>query len=187
MRDGIIYRGADDNASGVAGMLALGKTWAGIEEQPPCNIVFAAWTAEEKGEIGSQYFVEHIFVIPDQVLVSINMDMISRSAPDDTARRQLSVGTLPISEDLRQIAVKANQSLAKPFELDLWDVSGHSGSDYTYFAAVGIPIMTFFSGFHDDYHTSRDIAVKADLQKMNNILNLVNCCIWQILKSVIIN
>jgi hypothetical protein len=184
IRDGQIYNGADDNASGAAGMLALEKKWAGYKGKLPCNIIFAAWTAEEKGEIGSEYFVERTSANPSRILACINMDMISRSAPEDSTGRQISIGTLPASENLRQIARESNKKLPRPFDLDLWDVTGHFGSDYAYFSANGIPVMTFFSGFNSDYHSPRDIASKIDLQKMSDILFLVNECIWKVLNTV---
>jgi hypothetical protein len=59
----------------------------------------------------------------------------------------------------------------------LWECSEHGGSDYAPFAGQKIPVMTFFSGFHDDYHSTRDIATKADLNKMEKILKLANGCI----------
>jgi len=176
-RKGVIYNGADDNASGVSGMLALSGVWANHQEKPSCNIIFAAWTAEEKGLLGSDYFSRHTPIIPDRLSVVINMDMISRSASDDTARRVISIGTLPFSEDLKNIASRSNSQLEHPFTLDLWDVTGHSGSDYAPFAARKIPVMTFFSGFHDDYHTPRDVASKADPEKMEKILKIVNDCL----------
>lgn len=105
------------------------------------------------------------------------MDMISRSAPEDTARRILSVGTEKGSDKLRNLAVSNIKNLSHPFVLDLWDTNGHTGSDYASFTPYKIPVMTFFSGFHDDYHTPRDIAAKADLNKMADILKLVNSCL----------
>jgi len=177
IRKGVIYNGADDNASGVSGMLALSGVWANHPEKPSCNIIFVAWTAEEKGLLGSEYFSRHTMIIPDRLSLVINMDMISRSASDDTARRVISIGTLPFSEDLKNIARKSNSQLEHPFTLDLWDVTGHSGSDYGPFAARKIPVMTFFSGFHDDYHTPRDVASKADPEKMEKILKIVNDCL----------
>jgi hypothetical protein len=177
IRNGVIYNGADDNASGASGMLSLARTWSEVGEQPACNIIFAAWTAEEKGLLGSSYFVEHTGANPEHILLCINMDMISRSAPEDTAHRILSIGTMTGSDGLKKLAEASNQGLAHPFVLDLWDVTGHTGSDYGSFTAVGIPVMTFFSGFHDDYHSPRDIAAKADLEKMKDILKIVNDCI----------
>jgi hypothetical protein len=183
IRGGEIYNGADDNASGVCGMLAMAKKWSGREEPPPCNIIFAAWTGEEKGRLGSIYFVRYTNANPIQILAYINMDMISRSAPEDTARKVISVGTLPAGERLRQIAIKSNHRLPHPFELDLWDVTGHTGSDYASFIAKNIPVMTFFSGFQADYHTPGDDAGKVDLKKMEDILEVVNECLWQVLEQ----
>jgi hypothetical protein len=179
IRNGLIYRGADDNASGTSGMLALAGKWSEHDEKPACNIIFAAWTAEEKGLLGSSYFVQHTRANPEKILLSINMDMISRSAPEDTARRILSIGTMPGNERLRKLAGDINLRLLQPFQLDLWDVTGHTGSDYGSFIAVNVPVMTFFSGFHEDYHSPRDVASKADLQKMGNILKLVDGCIHE--------
>ena len=174
IRNGSVYNGADDNASGVAGMLALAGKWACSGETPSCNLIFAAWTAEEKGQLGSRYFVNHTRSNPEKVIISFNLDMISRSAPEDNSGRQLSIGTLPFSENLREMARDINKGFPIPFELDLWDVSGHTGSDYRYFSKAAIPVMTFFSGYNSDYHTPGDVASKVDYRKMNDILILID-------------
>jgi len=184
IRNGNIYNGADDNASGVSGMLALAKVWSENCERPACNIIFAAWTAEEKGLLGSSYFVQHTRANPGKIKLSVNLDMISRSAPEDTDCRILSIGTMKGNEYLQHMAAEGNLRLSHPFKLDLWDVTGHFGSDYASFTAVKIPVMTFFSGFHDDYHTPRDISAKTDPGKMESILKLVNGCIRQALDSI---
>lgn len=181
MRNGLIYNGSDDNASGVAGMLALAKYWSASNEKPAVNLIFAAWTAEEKGILGSSYFVESPSINKNTVLLNINFDMISRSAPEDTARRVLSIGTAKGSDDLKKVAETHNLSLETPFQLDLWEASETGGSDYVPFAAKHIPIMTFFSGFHDDYHSPRDISAKADLDKMLKVLKLANACLKEML------
>jgi hypothetical protein len=184
IRDGKTCYGADDNASGVAGMLSLAGKWSEKGVKPPCNLIFAAWAAEEKGLIGSSYFVQQKGAELSKILLAINMDMISGNAPEDSMHRIVSIGTLPVSAGLRQLAIKANANMAKPFVLDLWDVTGHQGSDYSYFSSSGIPIMTFFSGFSDYYHTPGDTMEKTDLPKMENILRLVNECIWQVTDSL---
>jgi hypothetical protein len=184
IREGKIFNGADDNASGVSGLLTLAKTWTGNSDKPPCNIIFASWTAEEKGEIGSKYFVQNLKERPCHILFSLNMDMISRSAPEDSSHRIISVGTLPENENIRQIVRMSNKKLSSPFELDLWDVSGHYGSDYAYFAERHIPVLTFFSGFNVDYHTPKDTIEKVDLEKISNIIELVNECIIQVTEKI---
>lgn len=184
IRDGKIYCGADDNASGVAGMLSMAARWSKSGNKPPVNLIFAAWTAEEKGVIGSEYFVRYSGKMPEKLLMLINMDMISRSAPEDSLNNILSIGTRPESDNLRNIAVKANRMLPQPFSLDLWDVSGHWGSDYAWFSHSGIPVMTFFSGFSSDYHSPGDVTEKIDTGKMTNILRLVNKCLIEVSDSL---
>jgi len=183
IRNGNIYNGADDNASGVAGMLALARYWSEMSGKPPLNLIFAAWTAEEKGILGSSWFVENRITGKKQVLLNLNFDMISRSAPEDTVRNILSVGTLKAGDDLRKITGSANLLLDKPFKLDLWEASESGGSDYVPFAALRIPIMTFFSGFHDDYHSPRDTFEKTDLKKMRSVLLLANECVKEVMKQ----
>ena len=175
-----IYYGSDDNASGVAGMLALAETWTESKAVPPCNITFASWTAEEKGLIGSEYFANTL-ATPEKVKLYINLDMISRSVAEDTAHRQLSIGTRIPDEYIRQIARKSNSTLGRPFQLDLWDVTGHSGSDYASFTAKNIPVITCNTGLHNDYHTPRDIPENSDLIKMGEVLKVVNDCLLEFL------
>lgn len=178
-----IYYGSDDNASGVAGLLALARLWTENHTIPPCNIVFASWTAEEKGLIGSEYYAGQL-KHPEQIQLYINMDMISRSVKEDSTGRQLSIGTRIADEYLRNTASSCNSSLSNPFTLDLWDVTGHSGSDYASFTAKNIPVMTYNTGLHDDYHTPRDVSAAADLVKMGDVLWLVNCSIEEVLEFV---
>jgi len=180
-KNGHIFNGSDDNASGASGLLALVKVWMESGIKPACNLIFAAWSAEEKGLLGSQYFVQEMKINPKDIKLYINMDMISRSVIEDTARRQLSIGTRTSDENLRELARKTNTTINPPFILDLWDVTGHSGSDYASFTAKNIPIMTFNTGLHNDYHTPRDISASADLVKMGNVLMVVNMSLQAIL------
>ena len=182
--NGQIFNGSDDNASGVSGVLALVKVWRESGVKPACNLIFASWTAEEKGLLGSQYFVQTMKISPKNIKLYINMDMISRSVIEDTARRQLSIGTRTLDENLRELARKTNTSINPPFVLDLWDVTGHSGSDYASFTARNIPVMTYNTGLHDDYHTQRDISATADLVKMGDVLKLVNESLQEVLENI---
>lgn len=179
-----IYNGADDNASGVSGMLALAKNWSESKIKPPCNILFASWTAEEMGLLGSQYFIQNFDLEKQKILLAINMDMISRSAPEDKTHRVLSIGTQEGSDSLKEIVTFSNSKLSKPFTLDLWETNGHTGSDYASFAAKGIPVMTYFSGFHDDYHSMRDVASKVDLDKIKDVLFIVNTSLLRFIANM---
>jgi len=177
-----IYYGSDDNASGAAGLLALAEMWTESYTVPPCNVGFASWTAEEKGLLGSEYFVSTL-AAPEKVKLYINLDMISRSVVEDTTRRQLSIGTRTSDKYIRDLAQKINTTINPPFVLDLWDVTGHSGSDYASFTAENIPVMTYNTGLHNDYHTPSDISANADLIKMGDVLQMVNESLQEILEN----
>ncbi|MBK9356895.1 MAG: M20/M25/M40 family metallo-hydrolase [Bacteroidales bacterium] len=183
LRDQLIYNGSDDNASGVAGMLALAGVWQRSGKKPPCNLIFAAWTAEEKGLLGSTFFVRNFSFDNHRILLNMNFDMISRSAPSDVDSKVISIGFLKGTSDLKRMAEKCNGELIRPFTLDLWETAGHGGSDYVPFALRKIPVMSFFSGFHDDYHSPRDVYAKSDLMKMESILILANKIITVFLSS----
>lgn len=160
----------------------LAKIWTESGIVPPCNLIFASWTAEEKGLIGSEYYAGQL-TSPEKVKFYINLDMISRSVKEDSAHRQLSIGTRKSDAYLRDIAKASNSNLTVPFKLDLWDVTGHSGSDYANFMAINVPVMTYNSGLHDDYHTPRDIPENAELQKMNDVLRVVQWCLDKVLEK----
>ncbi|KAF0199702.1 MAG: hypothetical protein FD166_130 [Bacteroidetes bacterium] len=174
MRYNHIYNGSDDNASGVSGMLAIAANWKRSGIRPPYNMIFAAWTAEEKGMLGSSRFMRDHPSGKQKILLNLNFDMISRSAPSDADAKVISIGFLRGTDHLKTMAVKYNGDLKKPFNLDIWETSGHGGSDYVPFAMEKIPVMSFFSGFHDDYHSPRDVYAKSDLVKMEYILILAN-------------
>ena len=181
--NGQIFNGSDDNASGASGLLALAKVWMESGVKPVCNLIFASWSAEEKGLLGSQYFVQEMKINQKDIKLYINMDMISRSVIEDSTRRQLSIGTRTSDKYIRDLAQKTNTSINPPFILDLWDVTGHSGSDYASFTARNIPIMTFNTGLHNDYHTPRDISATADLVKMGDVLKVVNTSLQEVLEN----
>ncbi len=176
-RGDYIYYGADDNASGTSGVLALAKKWSEINFVPSCNIIFAFWSAEEKGMLGSAYFVSARDINNSNTALYLNFDMLSRSDPTDSTASIISIGLLTGTKETEQMAVNENQKLSKPFTLDLWHTSGHGGSDYVPFVQQKIPVMSFFSGFHADYHSSRDVFKLADVSKMQRILQLANGCL----------
>ncbi len=172
-----IYFGADDNASGAVGVLALAKKWKQSGILPAVNMVFANWDGEEKGLLGSRAFMQSIKNKTKQVIASINMDMISRSEASDSLCRIVSVGIRAADSLLVRMVTEANTKLKRPLTLDVWDADGHTGSDYGSFLEADIPIITFFTGFHEDYHSPRDVFERLDARKMEDVLDLVNRCI----------
>lgn len=183
-RGDAIYYGADDNASGVSGMLSIAKYWSSKGEKPACNIIFASWTAEEKGMLGSRYFAQTFPKLKQSVLLNMNFDMISRPDTDDPENKTLYVGLLRGREDYRKMLNDNNDKLSKPFVLDPWETSGNGGSDYIAFSEHWIPVFAFFSGMHADYHSPHDTKDKLDMDRMTRIITLANSCLTQFMQEV---
>jgi len=184
MRNDSIFTGASDNASGVSGMLALANRWSNRNERPPCNLIFAAWDGEEKGQVGSQYFVRHFTPSITSVLFYMNLDMIARSDPKDTLCNMLDVGFLAGRTAIKEIAERSNISSGARLVLDFWETEGDGESDYVHFAENKIPILTFFAGADEDYHTPGDTRDKIDWGKMIRVVALANGCLEEFLDRI---
>ncbi|MCK6474568.1 MAG: M28 family peptidase [Planctomycetes bacterium] len=147
---GRIHPGADDNASGTAGLLEAAQYFAALkpEERPRRSIVFIAFSGEEKGLLGSEHWVEHPAVPLKDVVAMVNMDMIGRSAGGHV---QISgVGTSPGFKALVELAAKDSA-----LKIALGS-SGVAPSDNTTFFNKNIPVLFFFTGTHPDYHQPGD-------------------------------
>jgi hypothetical protein len=177
--DGFIYNGADDNASGTVAVMTIANACIATGVKPKRTIVFAAWTAEEKGLLGSEYFVNH--PPSGKIITYLNFDMISRDAANDSAGVQCSMTYTQPFRMLEELTRKFNEEYSlglqieyKPKEKPL------GGSDHNPFVHEGIPIYYFMAGWHDDYHKPMDHSGKADIDKMTNIIRLGFLSIWEI-------
>lgn len=144
-----IHNGADDNASGVAGMLRIAEVLKSDTDKS-LNYIFIAFSGEEKGLWGSNYFTKNPTVDIDKINYMINMDMIGRLNED----RQLAIygtGTTPLWK--KGLAVKEGESFKKKEE-----ESGVGPSDHTSFYLENLPVLQFFTGQHEDYHRPSDDA-----------------------------
>ncbi|WP_425076357.1 M28 family peptidase [Psychroserpens sp. S379A] len=146
-----IHNGADDNASGVAVLLNLAMKLK--EKNTGNNYLFMAFSGEEMGLLGSNYFTKNPTIDLSKANYMINMDMVGRLKQDSTLA-VYGVGTSPI---LKQV-VKANNSKFKVIENE----SGVGPSDHTSFYNSDIPVLHFFTGQHEDYHKPGD-----DFEKLN--------------------
>lgn len=169
---GFTYNGADDNASGTTGMLSLARAIHESGKKPSKTIVFAAWTGEEQGLWGSKYFVKNI---PDElnIILNINMDMISRTPITDSTGNYLSFLYTKGHEEFEQIFRSVNET--NNFNLDINFRSAEQprgGSDFVSFASEGIPVISLFTGLHKDYHMPNDEIEFIDLEKMVAIIKL---------------
>ena len=171
-REGIaIHNGADDNASGVAMLLRLANSLQKESSPKKNNYLFIAFSGEEEGLLGSNYFVKNPTINTKKVAYMLNMDMVGRLNAEKTLA-VYGVGTSPI---LRQ-TVNANAS-------DLNIVANESGvgpSDHTSFYLADIPVLHFFTGQHEDYHKPSD-----DTEKVNFAgMEIVSKYIFSIIKDL---
>ena len=154
--------GADDNASGTAAVLALAQRFAAHHARRP--IVVANFGAEELGLVGSRVFVEHPPVPVDSIVAMLNFDMVGRMRSGRVEIR--GVGGAPA---LRAIVERANQS---PRAGIVMVGSADLRSDHASFAARGVPILHFFTGYHADYHRVSDRAERLNYDGLLLIVDL---------------
>ncbi|WP_221393901.1 M20/M25/M40 family metallo-hydrolase [Dyadobacter sp. NIV53] len=153
--EGQIHNGADDNASGVAGLLEMAKYFSENNIKETNNFLFIAFGAEELGLQGSRYFVDNPTVPLEKINFMANMDMIGRYDP----KRGVGIGGYGTSEQWPGI-FKNITTDTKFFT----DNAGSGGSDHGSFYAKKIPVLFFHTGGHDDYHKPTD-----DPDKVNTI------------------
>ena len=158
-----IHNGADDNASGTAGLLELAEKLAAKPLKK--DVLFIAFDAEEKGLLGSKHFVDNPVVDLENVVAMLNMDMIGRLK--DSTLTVGGTGTSPLFESLLD-------SLQKKHQLNIaYSKEGFGPSDHSSFYAKDIPVLFFFTGTHEDYHKPSDDWEKINADGEQKILELV--------------
>lgn len=198
-REGDVHHGADDNASGTAGMIELARIFSTQRPKPRRTIVFAAFSGEEEGLLGSNYYVNHPAVPLPNTVAMINMDMIGRMKD-----RKLVIGGVGTAPEWPAMIERANllngltvnaSSTAHPsgslpmvvganggtvvssdatrqFLLTL-NEDGFGPSDHSSFYAKQIPVLFFWTGTHVDYHKPSDTAEKINYDDEARILAMV--------------
>lgn len=157
-----IHNGADDNASGIAVLLDLATKLK--EKNTNNNYLFIAFSGEEMGLLGSNYFVKNATIDLKKVNYMINMDMVGRLKKDSTLA-VYGTGTSPI---LKQ-TLNAHNSNFKLVQRE----SGVGPSDHTSFYNADIPVLHFFTGQHEDYHKPSDDSEKLNYDGMQTISNYI--------------
>jgi len=148
-----IHNGADDNASGVAGMLEIARRLAA--DPPARSILFAAFSGEEEGLLGSQHLVADPPVARERLTAMVNLDMVGR--PKDG--RALTLGGYGTAAEWPAVVAAANAAGA----LDIATSQGGFGaSDHSSFYSRDIPVLFLFTGAHEDYHRPSDDAGRLD-------------------------
>jgi Peptidase family M28/PDZ domain/PA domain len=145
---GHIHPGADDNASGTAGVLELAQHFASLPKQKR-GFLFLCFSGEEEGLLGSEYYVDHPLRPLRDAVAMINMDMIGR-----VRDHKVYIGGSGTAKTFAPLVKKASAEAG--FVDDESEVGGYGASDHTSFTAKQIPTLFFFSGLHGDYHKPSD-------------------------------
>ncbi|MBV6522655.1 MAG: hypothetical protein MNPFHGCM_02803 [Gemmatimonadaceae bacterium] len=164
-----IWNGADDNASGTAGVIELAEAFA--IARPRRSIILLTVSGEERGLLGSTHFANHPPVPIDRVVAAFNLDMIGRNWKDTIVvigkdHSDLGATLLRVNALHPELCIEAID--------DLWpEEDFYSRSDHFNFARRGVPVLFFFNGTHVDYHEASDSPEKVDVEKEARIVQLV--------------
>lgn len=177
---GVIHPGADDNASGTAGVLLAAKILkreyaaaeAAGDARPRRSVMFLGFSAEEMGLIGSREFIKASPMSASAVYAMLNMDMIGRIREGKLTVE--GVGTAEGFADLLQPMFTASGLEVETVAL------GDGRSDHASFYGASIPVLQFFSGFHDEYHTPRDTADLINFEDAMTVVRTV-CDVTRVL------
>ena len=177
-----IWNGADDNASGCTATMAIGRAFA--QKPGKRTALFIFHGAEERGLLGSRYYVEHPTVPKESIVAVLNAEMIGRNDPDSAAILGQQVPHRN-SAELVNTALAYNQSEAH-FKLDtLWDKPNHPEgwyfrSDHLPYARAGVPAIAFTTLLHADYHTPKDEPDRINTAKVTRIARWMYLTGWDI-------
>ena len=160
-----IHNGADDNASGTAGVLELAEYYAA--HPAGHSLLFMAFSGEEMGLLGSAHWVDEPTIELDHVRAMFNLDMVGRLSTEDRRLNVQGIGTSPVWKD---IVEKQNDS--EGFDLALIE-DGHGSSDHSSFYAKGIPVLFFFTGLHTDYHRPSDDADLVNYEGQTDVVRYI--------------
>ncbi|HVO82032.1 MAG TPA: M28 family peptidase [Terriglobales bacterium] len=163
---GQIHPGADDNASGTAGVLELARLLAPMQGQLQRGILFASFAGEELGLLGSAAWVKQPTLPLDKAVAMLNMDMIGRIRDDKVYVGGVGTGSTfkPLLEDDQK-----DSGLKLEFS-----AGGYAASDHTSFVAKKIPVLFFFSGLHSDYHKPSDTWDKINAPEAARLLDFIS-------------
>ena len=162
---GQIHPGADDNASGTAGLLELARVLSPLKGQLDRGILFASFAGEELGLLGSAAWVKDPTKPLDKAVAMLNMDMIGRIRDN-----KVYVGGVGTGSDFQKILEQARGDSPLKFEIS---PGGYSSSDHTSFVMKRIPVLFFFSGLHSDYHKPSDTWDKINSGSAAMLVNIV--------------
>ena len=188
-----IYNGADDNGSGSAGVMAIARAMALNPAKPKRSIVFALWTGEEKGLLGSRYYVSHAPFPIEKTVGYLNYDMISRAFDGPTLARstrqydvegagdlvkgirgdRYATVNLTAATDLIPLTREMNKYVGLDLALRENPLGvGMGGSDHASFASVKVPYVYYMAAMTADYHQPSDSVEKVNPELFTRIVRM---------------
>lgn len=185
-----INNGADDNGSGTSAIMEIAQAFALAKEAghgPRRSILFMTVTGEEKGLLGSSYYVEHPALPLESTITNLNIDMIGRidGAHQEKPNYVYLIGSDKLSKELHDVSEKVNSTYTK-LELDYTYNDDNDPnrfyyrSDHYNFAKNNIPIIFYFNGTHADYHKPTDTIDKIEFELLEKRARLVFHTAWEI-------
>jgi aminopeptidase YwaD len=156
-----IHPGADDNASGTAGILEIARRMAAAP--PARTLLFASFAGEEEGLLGSSHFVQHPPLPKDSIVAMINLDMVGRPKPGPA----LTVGGYGTATQWPGLVEKLNANHHLKISTDK---GGFGASDHSSFYAADVPVLFLFTGAHEDYHKPSDTADRINYPGMTEVV-----------------
>lgn len=172
---GEIHNGADDNASGTAGVLELVQAFATLPEPPRRSILFAFWDGEEKGLLGSKHWTSHPTMPLDRVVFAFNADMIGRLRD-----RRVEVYGSRSAAGLRRLISQQNTEFSLLLDFK-WEVN--ADSDHYPFYEHDIPILMLHTGLHKDYHRPSDDADRINRAGAQEVTQLLFCLAYELAEA----
>ncbi|MGZ2371597.1 M28 family metallopeptidase [Ancylomarina sp. YFZ004] len=184
---GLVFHGANDNASGTSALIEIAKGFKDAckkNKLPKRSILFVAFTGEEKGLLGSRFFINNSPVPLKSIKANLNMDMLGRiDTNHELSNYVYLLGTSDLNPKLKQLSDSLNSlhpNLILDYEYDQPHNPLYGASDQASFVEKGIPSIMYFNGLHDDYHTTNDTADKLNYKNIKRVAQLVFLTAWEL-------
>jgi hypothetical protein len=185
---GVVYNGADDDGTGTVALLEIAEAFMAAKRDgnaPRRSILIMTVSGEEKGLLGSSYYVNHPIVPLEKTIADLNIDMIGRNdiAHEKESNYIYIIGSNMLSTDLHNVNEKANERYTQ-LKLDYKFNSKEDPNQFYYrsdhynFAKNNIPSIFYFSGVHEDYHQPTDDIEKINFAKVEKVARLVFSTAW---------
>ena len=191
IENGEIFNGADDDGSGTVAILEIAQAFQIAFTDgsgPKRSLLFLHLTAEEKGLLGSKYYVENPLYPINNAVANLNIDMIGRldpKRPDKNENYIYLIGSDRLSQELHEVSEQANLKyvgldLDYTFNAENDPNSFYTRSDHYNFAKENIPVIFYFNGTHEDYHKPTDTPDKINYELLSKRTKLIFYTAWDL-------